>query len=90
MFVFAHVGRLFRVTVVQGMGDVFDFKNLLPELIIGLGLALILGNGLAWWKHRMGQAPKGVEDAEYRPGRVVFLSVIGVLMTVWGLVTVFT
>jgi hypothetical protein len=83
-----HECRLFSVTVIPGMGDLFDFNNLLPELVVGLGLALILGNGLAWWKHRHGETPKGVEDAQYRGGRVAFLSVIGLVMTVWGLVSV--
>ncbi|MDP9494876.1 MAG: hypothetical protein M3P87_06510 [Actinomycetota bacterium] len=72
------------------MGDLFDIENLLPELIIGLGLALLVGNALAWWKHRRGETPKGVEDAQYRAGRVAFLVLVGVLMTVWGLVTLLT
>lgn len=69
------------------MGDFLDFENLLPELIVGLGLALIIGNGLAWWKHRRGEEPKGVADATYRAGRVAFLMIVGVVMTVWGLVS---
>ncbi len=69
------------------MGDFLDFENLLPELIVGLGLALIIGNGLAWWRHRRGEVPKGVTDASYRPGRVAFLMVVGVVMTVWGAVS---
>jgi uncharacterized iron-regulated membrane protein len=72
------------------VGDIFDFENLLPELIVGLGLALVIGNGLAWWKHRRGQTPAGVENPHFRPGRVAFLMVIGVLMTVWGAVSLLT
>ena len=72
------------------MGDVFDFESLLPELIVGLGLALVVGNGLAWWRHRQGRVPEGVESAQFRPGRVVFLMIVGVLMTAWGAVSLLT
>ena len=72
------------------IGDLLDFENLLPELILGLGLALLIGNGLAWRKHRQGKTPQSVEDAQYRPGRVVFLSSVGLILTVWGAVTLFT
>ena len=72
------------------MGDIFDFENLLPELIVGLGLALLVGNGLAWWRHRQGKTPSGVANPEYRRGRVAFLMVVGVLMTTWGTVSLLT
>ena len=75
---------------VPTVGDLLDFENLLPQLILGLGLALLIGNGLAWRKHRQGETPKGVEDAQYRPGRVAFLSFVGLVLTVWGAVTLFT
>ncbi len=72
------------------MGDIFDSENLLPELIVGLGLALLVGNGLAWWRHRQGKTPSGVVNPEYRGGRVVFLIVVGALMTTWGTVSLLT
>lgn len=72
------------------MGDFLDIENLFPELILALGLALLIGNGLAWWKHRRGEAPSGVEDARYRPGRVAFLSAVGLLLTLWGAATLLT
>lgn len=75
---------------MPSVADVFDFENLLPQLILALGLALLIGNGLAWWKHRRGETPKDVPDAMYRPGRVGFLLVVGVVLTVWGAVTLFT
>ena len=71
------------------MSDIFDIDNLFPELIIGLGLALLIGNALAWRKHRKGEVPKGVDEAQYRPGRVRFLTLVGLVMTVWGAVSVF-
>lgn len=69
------------------MGDLFDFENLPTQIILALGLALVIGNGLAWWKNRRGEPPEEVEDARYRPGRVRFLMVVGVILAVWGLVT---
>lgn len=84
-----HPRSLFGVTVPE-VGDLFDVENLLPELIVGLGLALIVGNGLAWWKHRQGQTPQGVENPRFRAGRVAFLVVIGLLMSVWGVVSLVT
>jgi hypothetical protein len=75
---------------VPEVGDILDFENLLPELIVGLGLALIVGNGLAWWRHRQGRAPTGVENPQYRAGRVAFLILVGVLMTTWGAVSLLT
>jgi len=78
------------MVTVPPVGDLLDFENLLPELIVGLGLALLIGNGLAWWKNRQGKTPQGVEGAQYRSGRVVFLILVGLVLTVWGTVTLFT
>lgn len=72
------------------VGDIFDFENLLPEMTLALGLALLIGNGLAWWKNRRGETPEGVDHPSYRSGRVAFLMVVGVVLTVWGAVTLFT
>lgn len=69
------------------MGDFLDIENLFPELVLALGLALLIGNGLAFWKHRKGETPKGMEDAQYRPGRVLFLIAVGLLLTLWGTAT---
>lgn len=74
---------------VAGVVDIFDFESLLPQLVVALGLALLVGNGLAWWKHRKGESPEGVENPHFRPGRVAFLSVIGLVLTIWGVVTLF-
>ena len=75
---------------MPAVGELFDFDNLLPELIIALGLALLIGNGMAWWKHRQGKAPGGVDTALYRPGRVRFLLVVGVILLIWGGATLLT
>jgi len=69
--------------------DILGLDSLFAELVTGLGLALLVGNGLAWWKHRKGQRPTGVAG-EFRRGRVIFLLVVGVLMTLWGVASIVT
>ena len=65
------------------MIDILGIDTLFAEMVTGLGLALLVGNLLAWRKHRRGEHPKGVEG-EFRQGRVMFLLTIGFLMTIWG------
>lgn len=72
------------------MAEILGLDTLFAELILVLGLALLLGNGFAIWKHRRGEAPAGADVATFRSGRVAFLMGVGVLMTVWGAVSVFT
>ncbi len=71
------------------MSELLGLDEILAELILGLGLALIAGNGYAWYRHRRGERPEGVEG-EFRTGRVVFLLIVGVLMAVWGSVSMLT
>ncbi len=72
------------------MGDIFDVNLLLPQMLLAVGLAMIVGNGIAWFKHRRGQAPKGVGDAQFRPGRAVWMLVVGVILSVWAGITLLT
>ncbi|CAN5736936.1 MAG: hypothetical protein ACR2NT_00930 [Acidimicrobiia bacterium] len=65
------------------MREILGLDTLVAEMVTGLGLALVVGNVLAWRKHRQGQRPPGVEG-EFRLGRVRFLILVGVLMTIWG------
>ena len=57
----AHEARVSPVTVPFAWLSSSTFDNLLPELVLGLGLALLVGNGLAWLRHRQGRTPEGVE-----------------------------
>lgn len=70
------------------MTDVLGLDEIFAEMVLGLGLALLVGNGLAWYRHRRGERPAGVEG-EFRRGRVWFLLVVGALMTIWGTASVF-
>ncbi|MDH5374176.1 MAG: hypothetical protein OEX97_14620 [Acidimicrobiia bacterium] len=71
------------------MGDIIGFDQIFPELILGVGLALLIGNGLAMWKHRRGESPSGVEG-EFRPGRAWFLILVGVVIATWGALSIFS
>ncbi len=53
------------------MIDILGIDTLFAEMVTGLGLALLVGNLLAWRKHRRGETPRGVQG-EFRRGRVVF------------------
>lgn len=70
------------------MTDILGLDDIFAELVLGLGLAILIGNGLAVYKHRRGERPKGVEG-EFRSGRVYFLMGVGLLMVVWGAASVF-
>lgn len=71
------------------MTDVLGLDEIFAEMVLGLGLAILIGNGLAWYRNRRGERPAGVEG-EFRAGRVWFLLVVGLLMTSWGAASVFT
>jgi hypothetical protein len=71
------------------MNDIFGLETLFPQAVLAIGLAMVLGNGLAIFKNRRGEKPKGVEG-EFRPGRAWFLGVVGVILTMWGAASVFT
>ena len=71
------------------MADILGLDSLFAQLILALGAALILGNGLAWWKHSHGERPADVAGP-FRRGRVIFLITVGVLLIVWGLASVLT
>jgi hypothetical protein len=71
------------------MNDIFGLESLFPLMVLAMGLAMVLGNGLAIMKNRRGEKPKGIEG-DFRPARAWFLGLVGVVLTVWGAASVFT
>jgi hypothetical protein len=69
--------------------DILGLDSLFAEMLLGVGLAMVLGNGFAWWKHRRNETPD-FEGAEFRPGRVIFLGSIGLFIAAWAGVTLLT
>lgn len=71
------------------MLDFIGVDTLLAELTVALGLALVIGNALAFRKARRGEQPSGVDEgAVFRPGRALFLASAGLLMAAWGVASI--
>ena len=62
--------------------------NLLPYLVLALGGALLVGNGLALL--RPPPAPKEGELARAPVGRTVVMMLIGAIATIWALASLLT
>ncbi len=72
------------------MIEALGLDSLFAEMIFAIGLAIIIGNAYAFYQHRRGVRPDDVdEDARFNTGRVVFLSIVGVLMATWGGISIF-
>ena len=70
--------------------DLFDFDLLLPQMLLAVGLAMIVGSAVAWFKFRRGQTPKGMGDAEFRPGRTIWMLVVGTILSLWAGISLLT
>jgi len=68
--------------------DILDLDSLFAQLILGLGAALVVGNGYALLMARRGVKPKGAQG-ELRRGRAWFLLAVGALIAAWGTASLF-
>lgn len=66
--------------------EIFDLNRLLVLMVLAIGLSMVVGNGFAIWQHHLGKKPKG-EQGEFRAGRAYWLLGVGVVMTIWGAVS---
>ena len=74
------------LTFLQAETDIQTILNLdllIKQLALALGLAMVIGNGYAIYKNRKGQKPKD-EEGEFRPARAYWLLGVGVLISLWG------
>jgi hypothetical protein len=80
------------VLFLQANTDIEDILNLdllIKQLALALGLAMVLGNAYAIYKNRKGQKPKD-EEGDFRPARAYWLLGVGVLIALWGAVSLLT
>jgi len=68
------------------VGDLFDVESLFPQLVLALGAALVVGNGLALWQAQQGRRPPSA-PGPLRRGRAWLLAGVGLLMTLWAIAT---
>jgi hypothetical protein len=65
------------------MADFFDLDNLLAQLLLALGAALVAGNGYALFMARRGVKPKNA-NGELRRGRAWWLLGVGIVIALWA------
>lgn len=63
--------------------ELLGLDELLAQLILAVGAAMVLGNGFALLQHQRGRHPKG-ESGEFRTARAWWLLAVGLLITLWG------
>jgi len=68
------------------VAEILDLDQLLVLMVLAIGLAMVVGNGFAIWQHHRGRKPKG-EGGEFRAARAYWLLAVGVVMTIWGAVS---
>ncbi len=66
--------------------EILDLDRLLVLMVLAIGFAMLAGNSFAAWHHHKGNKPKG-EEGEFRPARAYWLIAVGLIMTIWGTVS---
>lgn len=66
--------------------ELLDLNLLIKQLALALGLAMLIGNFYAVYKHRKGHKPKD-EEGEFRAGRAWWLIGVGVVISLWGAIS---
>ncbi len=67
----------------RAVEDFLDLNILIKQVALAFGLAMVIGNGYAVYKHRKGHKPKG-EEGEFRAGRAAWLIGVGLVIGIWG------
>lgn len=64
--------------------ELLGLNDLIAQLILAVGAAMVLGNGFAIYQHRRGKTPARAQG-EFRPERAWWLFAVGALITMWGI-----
>jgi hypothetical protein len=64
--------------------ELLGLDDLLVQLILAVGAAMVLGNGYAIFQNSRGKHPAG-SSGEFRTGRAWWLLAVGALITLWGI-----
>jgi hypothetical protein len=68
--------------------ELLGLDDLLAQLILAVGAAMVIGNGLAIIHHYRGRDPKDA-PGRFRSGRAWWLLGVGALITLWGIASLF-
>ena len=71
------------------MEQLLDLDLLMKQIALAFGAAMVIGNLFAIVQHKRGKAPEG-ESGEFRAGRAYWLLGVGLLIGVWGGVSLLT
>ena len=66
------------------VAELLGLNDLLAQLVLAIGAAMVLGNGAAIWVHSRGRRPKQAEG-DFRATRAWWLLAVGLLIAVWGI-----
>jgi len=66
------------------MADILGLNNLVAQVLLVLGGALVAGNGYALLMDKRGKQPKDVEGQLRKP-RTWFLVAVGLVLACWAL-----
>ena len=64
--------------------ELLGLDDLLAQLILAVGAAMVIGNAFAIIQHHRGRHP-AQESGEFRAGRAWWLLAVGLLITLWGI-----
>ncbi len=69
--------------------ELLGLDDLLAQMILAVGAAMVIGNGFAIVQHSRGKHPKGA-TGEFRAVRAWWFVAVGLLITLWGVGSLLT